>query len=170
VKLDFAIPETFIASLKPGLDIEAIASAYPGQVFKGRVVAVDSRVDPTTRSVSVRAVLTNDDLRLRPGMLMVVDLIKDQRESLMIPEIALLPENDQQYVFTVGADNVITRLKVIIGRRRAGSVEILDGLKEGDVVVTEGIQDLRTGTKVNLINASEIRGAVSQPEADRHPG
>ena len=172
VKLDFAIPETFIASLKPGLDIEATASAYQGETFKGRVVAVDSRVDPTTRSVSVRAVITNEDLRLRPGMLMVVDLIKDQRESLMIPEIALLPENDQQFVFTVGPDNVVTRLKVVIGRRRAGSVEVLEGLKEGDVVVTEGIQDLRSGSKVNLVNASEIRGggAAPQSEAERHPG
>lgn len=171
VKLDFAIPETFIASLRPGLDIEAAASAYPGETFKGRVVAVDSRVDPATRSVSVRAMLTNEDLRLRPGMLMVVDLIKDQRESLMIPEIALLPENDLQYVFTVGPDNVVTRLKVIIGRRRAGSVEVLEGLKEGDLVVTEGVQDLRTGAKVNLVNASETRGGAPPPsEVERHPG
>ncbi len=172
VKLDFSIPETFLASLKPGLDIEAQASAYPKEVFKGRVVAVDSRVDPVTRSVSVRATITNEDLRLRPGMLMVVQLIKDQRESVMVPEIALLPENDIQYVFTVGPDNVVSRLKVVIGRRRAGSVEILEGIKEGDVVVTEGIQDLRPGSKVNLVNASDLRGGTpaQNPEALRHPG
>jgi len=170
VKLDFAIPETFISTLKPGLDIEAVASAYAGEVFKGRVAAVDSRIDPVTRSVAVRAVIANEDLRLRPGMLMVVELIKDRRESIMVPEVALVPENDTQYVFTVGPDNVVTRIKVVIGRRRAGAVEVVEGLKEGDIVVTEGLQDLRAGTKVNLVNAAELRGDQPPGEVLRHPG
>jgi len=173
VKLDFSIPETFMATLKPGLDIEASASAYAGEVFKGKVVAVDSRVDPVTRSVGIRAMIPNEDLRLRPGMLMVVELIKDKRESLMIPEIALLPENDQQYVFVVGSDSVVKRLKVVLGRRRPGAVEVLEGLKEGDTVVTEGIQDLRDGAKVKLLNAAELRSGEAPPqtgEAMRHPG
>jgi len=172
VKLDFSVPETFLSSLKPGLDIEAIASAYPGEKFKGRVIAVDSRVDPATRSVSVRAIVPNDELRLRPGMLMVVELIKDQRESVVVPESALLPENDIQYVYTVDADNVVKRLKVVMGRRRAGTVEILEGLKENDIVVTEGIQDLRSGSKVTLINAKELRGdaPAKASEAIHQPG
>lgn len=172
VKLDFSIPETFLASLKPGLDIEAAASAYAGEKFKGRVVAVDSRVDPVTRSVSVRAIIPNPDLKLRPGMLMIVDLIKDKREAITIPEIALTPENNQQYVFTVGPDSVVKRLQVVIGRRSAGSVEIAEGLKEGDVVVSEGLQDLRPGSKVTLTNATELRGDAPAPaagEAPRHP-
>ena len=159
VKLDFSIPETFMATLQPGLDIEATASAYPGVVFKGRVVAVDSRVDPVTRAVGVRAVIPNDDLRLRPGMLMVAELIKDRRESLMIPEASLLPENNVQYVYTISADNTANRQQVTIGRRRAGAVEVLDGLKEGDLVVREGLQDLRSGAKVNVVNANELRRA-----------
>lgn len=167
VKLDFAIPETFIASLHPGLYIEARASAYPGVVFKGRVIAVESRVDPVTRSVGVRAMIPNDDLRLRPGMLMVAELIKDQRESLMIPEAALLPENNLQYVYTISTDNVATRLQVTIGRRRAGSVEVLEGLKEGDVVIKEGIQDLRSGAKVKVVNATELHRG---PDAAGQPG
>ena len=156
VKLDFAIPETFMATLQPGLDIEASASAYPKEIFKGKVMSVDSRVDPVTRSVSIRAVIDNADLRLRPGMLMVVQLIKDKRDSLMIPEAALLPENDQQYVFTIGPDSVVTRLKVVIRRRRAGSVEVLDGLHDGDFVVKEGLQDLRSGDKVTVLNTKDL--------------
>ena len=172
VKLDFSVPETFMSTLKPGLDIEAAASAYPKETFKGKVVSVDSRVDPTTRSVQVRATITNEDMRLRPGMLMVVDLIKDKRESIMIPEIALLPENDQQYVFTVNPDNVVKRLKVVLGRRRSGAVEVLEGLQDGDIVVTEGLQDLRDGGKIRLLNADELRGKAAPPmtEAERHPG
>jgi membrane fusion protein (multidrug efflux system) len=170
VKLDFAIPETFMTALRPGLDIDAVASAYPGETFKGRVIAVDSRIDPVTRSVTVRAMILNDDLRLRPGMLMVVDLIKDQRESLMIPEAALLPENDKQYVFTISPDNVATRVEVTIGRRRTGSVEILAGLKEGDLVIKEGLQDLPSGAKITIVNTSELKGHPPQAgEGSRQP-
>jgi membrane fusion protein (multidrug efflux system) len=165
VKLDFSIPETFLSSLKAGLEIEAGASAYAGEKFKGLVVAVDSRVDPVTRSVSVRAIIPNPDLKLRPGMLMIVELIKDKRESIMVPEIAVTPENNQQFVYTVGPDSVVKRLAVVIGRRTAGAVEITEGLKEGDIVITEGLQDLRPGSKVNLTNASELRGDAPAPAA-----
>ena len=170
VKLDFSIPETFMTSLQPGLDIEAGASAYPGEISKGKVVAVESRIDPVTRSVSVRAVIDNTDVHLRPGMLMIVQLIKDRRESLMIPEAALLAESDQQFVFTIDNQNVVTRLKVVIGRRRAGSVEISEGLHEGYIVVKEGLQDLRPGSKVTIVNAKDLppaparaSGLVAQP-------
>jgi membrane fusion protein (multidrug efflux system) len=156
VKLDFAVPETYLASLKPALPIEATASAYNGEIFKGTVIAVDSRIDPTTRSVNVRAEIDNADLRLRPGMLMVVDLIKDQSESLMVPEAALDPANDKQYVVVIGPDNVAHRVEVKIGRRRIGFVEVLEGVREGDLVVREGLQDLQDGAKVEIINRTEL--------------
>lgn len=156
VKLDFAVPETFLASLKQGLPVEATAAAYTGATFKGNVVAVDSRVDPTTRAITVRAEIDNADLRLRPGMLMVVDLIKDQRESLMVPEASLFPENDKQYVFVVGPESVAHRVEVRIGRRQPGFVEILDGVSEGDLVIREGVQDLRDGAKVEVVNTAEM--------------
>ena len=167
VKLDFSIPETFMSSLKLGLEIEANASAYAKESFKGKVVAVDSRVDPVTRSVSVRAMIANPDLKLRPGMLMVVQLTKDVREAIIVPELAVTPENNQQYVYTVGADSIVKRISVVIGRRRAGSVEIVEGLKEGETVLTEGLQDLRPGSKVNVTNAGELHGdAAVQPVAE----
>lgn len=156
VKLDFAVPETFLASLKPDLPIEATASAYPAETFKGTVIAVDSRIDPTTRSVNVRAEIDNADLRLRPGMLMVVDLIKDARESLMVPEAALDPADDKQYVVIVGPDDVARRVEVKIGRRRTGFVEVIEGVREGDLVVREGLQDLRDGAKVQVMNRTEL--------------
>lgn len=89
----------------------------------------------------------------------------------MVPEIAILPENDQMYVFTISPENVVKRLKVVIGRRRAGAVEVLEGLQEGDIVVKEGIQDLRDGAKVKVVNADEIsRGPGQSSDAARHPG
>ena len=152
-----AIELPLLGYVAAGAPIEAVASAYPSETFKGKVVSVDSHIDPTTRSVNVRAIVSNPDLRLRSGMLMRVDLIKDQRDSLVIPEAALQPENDKQYVFVVGANNVAKRTLVTIGRRRMGSVEILDGLKDGDWIIKEGMQDLRTGAKVNVVNAGELK-------------
>jgi len=163
VNLDFAVPETFLSSLRRGLDIEAEASAYANELFKGTVVAVDSRIDPSTRSVTVRAEIDNADLRLRPGMLMVVDLIKDRRESLMIPEAALQPQNNKQYVSIISSDNVADRTEVIIGQRRGGFVEILSGVNEGDLVIKEGHQDLRSGASVEILNRSEVRTDAAPP-------
>jgi membrane fusion protein (multidrug efflux system) len=157
VKLDFAVPETFLASLKPGLSIEGTTAAYNNATFKGTVIAVDSRVDPTTRAVNVRAEIDNKDLRLRPGMLMVVELIKDQRESLMIPEAALDPSNNKQYVVVINPqDNTADRVEIEIGQRRLGFVEVLAGVKEGDLVVREGLQDLNDGAKVEIMNRAEM--------------
>ncbi|MBX7198316.1 MAG: efflux RND transporter periplasmic adaptor subunit [Rhodospirillaceae bacterium] len=158
VKLDFAIPETFLASLHPGLEVDASASAYRGAVFKGKVVSVDARVDPVTRSVNVRALVQNDDLRLRPGMLMIVDLVSSPREALMVSEASVVPENGMQYLYVVGPDSVASRVAVTIGTRRNGAVEIVKGVKEGDLVLKEGMQDMRNGTKVNIINANELKG------------
>jgi membrane fusion protein, multidrug efflux system len=166
IKLDFAVPETFLAALRPGLDIEATTSAYAGETFKGQVVSVDSRVDTITRSVGIRALVPNKDARLKPGMLVVVDLIKDRRESLMVPEQALIPENNKQYVFTIGPDSAAKRVEVTIGRRRVGSVEILAGLAEGDLVVIEGTMELRPGSKAQILNKDKIEGP---PSADAQP-
>lgn len=167
VKLDFSIPETFLSTLRVGLDIEAISSAYPEEVFRGTVTSIDTRIDPTTRSVGIRAELPNADQRLRPGMLIVVDLIKDRRDSLMIAEEALVPFENKQYVFVVGNDNTVTRTPITIGRRRPGSVEVLEGLNLGDLVVTEGNTALSTGSKVRLLNEAEVQNgptsAATQP-------
>ncbi len=167
VKLDFSVPETFLATLREGLEIEAVTAAYPDEVFRGLVTSIDTRVDPTTRTISIRAEIQNEDRRLRPGMLMVVDLIKDRRDSLMIAEESLTPYDSQQFVFVVNSDDTVTRIPVTIGRRRPGSVEILEGLSLGDLVVTEGNTTLTSGSKVQLLNAADVRGGT--PSAAARP-
>lgn len=156
IKLDFAVPETFLASLRPGLDIEARTSAYPGELFKGQVVSVDSRVDPVTRAVGIRALIPNPNAQLKPGMLMVIDLIKDRRESLMIPEEALSAESNHNYVFVVGADNTANRVEIVMGRRRVGAIEVLEGLNKDDLVIVEGHLDMRPRAKVEILNKDKI--------------
>jgi membrane fusion protein (multidrug efflux system) len=148
IKLDFSVPENFVATLREGLAVRATAPAYPGRSFAGKVASIDSRVDINTRSVTVRALLTNEDGALKSGMFLNVALAKDDREAIVIPEEALTPEAEKQFVFVV-ADGRAQRREVRIGGRRPGSVEIISGLDAGDSVVVEGTQKIRDGSPVS---------------------
>lgn len=147
IKLDFSVPENFLAALREGLSVRATAPAFPGRTFAGKVASIDSRVDFATRSVTVRALLANEDGALKPGMFLNVSLANDEREALVIPEEALTPEAERQYVFVV-ADGKAERREVRIGGRRPGSVEIVAGLAAGEQVIVEGTQKVRDGGPV----------------------
>lgn len=148
IKLDFSVPERFIQDLQPGKLVEAKAVAFPDEIFKGKVISIDSRVNPTTRAVIVRAEIPNPDLRLLPGMLMKVKLIKRSREALMLPESAIIPIQKEHFVYSVNKDNVIERKQVTIGVRTRGWVEITDGLAIGENVVIRGLLKVHPGDVV----------------------
>ncbi|MDX1455455.1 MAG: efflux RND transporter periplasmic adaptor subunit [Gammaproteobacteria bacterium] len=154
MQLDFAVPESYLAALENGLPISARTTAYPDEVFTGTVVAVGSRVDPVTRTVTVRAKVPNVDARLRPGMFMTVVLEKNPRESIVVPEQAIVPEDRSKYVYIVDGDTVMRR-EVTLGTRQPGSVEIVAGLEAGEEFVTEGTQSLRDGS---VIERRQTRG------------
>jgi membrane fusion protein, multidrug efflux system len=156
IKLDFAVPETFIAAIRPGLEVVAAAAAWPGRRFEGEVVTIDSRVDPATRAVTVRAHLDNRDRVLRPGMLLTVQLVTARDRALVIPESALLQVRDERFVYTV-ADGRARRVDVEIGRRRPGIVEIRAGVEAGTPVITEGIERVRADTPVEVKEQSTPR-------------
>jgi membrane fusion protein (multidrug efflux system) len=152
IKLDFNVPEVFLARLERGLAVTAHSAAWPDLTFSGEVVAIDTRVDPVSRTVIARALLPNGDGRLRAGMFLTVTMLKEDVESLMIPEQAIVPERSKQFVFSVGEGNVVERLEVETGRRRPGEVEILDGLQPGALVITEGTQKVRPGQQVQILS------------------
>ena len=153
IKLDFDVPEVFLSRLTTGLGVVARSAAWPDLSFEGQVTSVDTRVDPVSRTVTVRALLPNDEGRLRPGMFLTVTLLKEDVMALMIPEQAIVPERSKQFVLVVGEGDVVERREVRSGRRRAGEVEILEGLEEGERVITEGTQIARPGSVVRAIEA-----------------
>ena len=163
IKLDFTVPETYLPALKPGLEISATAAAFPGEQFRGKISSIDPVLDPVTRSATARAILPNPDLRLRPGMLMTVDINSPARQALTVPELAVIGEGSGAYVWKVGADNQATRANVTAGLRRDGRVEILSGLSEGDRVVSEGTVKLRGPGPVKP--AEEVVRPVKPAEA-----
>lgn len=147
MKLDFEVPETFIAVLEPGLAVEATSIAYPGRVFTGTVASVDSRVDPVSRSVMVRGEVPNEAGLLKPGMFLSVRLTREPSPALVVPESALVPERGAVFVFAV-EDGVARRREVLTGRRQPGQVELLRGVAEGDRVIVQGTQKVRDGAPV----------------------
>ena len=103
--------------------MRASAPAFPGRSFAGKVASIDSRVDMNTRSVIVRALLANEDGALKPGMFLNVSSRMTNATALVIPEEALTPEAERQYVFVV-ADGKVSRREVRIGGRQPGTVEV----------------------------------------------
>jgi membrane fusion protein (multidrug efflux system) len=162
IKLDFTIPETFLAVVRPGLAIAATSVAYPDAKFSGSVASVDSRVDPATRSVTVRAVLPNPEGLLKPGMFLTVRLSRGAVDALLVPEHALVPEQGDVFVFVVTGEAAEKR-RVRIGQRRVGDVQVVEGLSEGDLVVTEGTQKLRDGATVSLEGAAPAAASGGRP-------
>jgi membrane fusion protein (multidrug efflux system) len=160
IKLDFPVPETVLATLKPGLTIEARSAAYPDQPFRGQIANIDPVIDPNTRAVMVRAHLPNGDGKLKPGMLLTVGIETSPRLGLSVPELAVVGEGEGRFVYTVDGSGTARRTAVRTGLRSAGRVEILEGLKPGQRVVTEGVVKLTDGMKVRMAGA---------PNAERGP-
>jgi membrane fusion protein, multidrug efflux system len=149
IKLDFTVPETFVSAVQTGLRIAARSVSYPEESFEGTVSSIDTRVDPATRSVTVRALLPNPKGLLKPGMFLTVRLSRGAVDALMVPEEALVPEQGNTFVFVV-EDGVAEKRRVQIGQRRVGDVQVVEGLAAGEIVVTEGTQKLRDGAAVSL--------------------
>lgn len=148
LKADFRLPEAYLGRVQKGQDVEVISDALPGQVFKGVLDAVDPLLDASGRALSLRARLANPELRLRPGMFVRVRLVfGGERQGLAVPEEALVPAGSDNFVFRV-AEGKAQRVMVRIGQRRGASVEIVEGLKAGDEVVTAGQLKLRDGMPV----------------------
>ncbi|MEN9704424.1 MAG: hypothetical protein RLZZ393_303 [Pseudomonadota bacterium] len=144
IKVDFSVPDNYVADVRQGQSLAAMASAYPSRRFEGKVVSADSRIEPSTRSFMVRGLVPNADGALKPGMFLTVSLAKEQRNALVVPEEALVPEQSKQFVYLLQGDHVAKR-EVRIGRRNPGRAEIVSGIEDGDRVVVEGTQKLRDG-------------------------
>ena len=159
LKVDFRIPEIYLKQLAVGQSLQITLDAFPNQTFQGKVFAINPLVDTNGRSIVIRAMVRNTESRLRPGMFARVRLLfSDEHDAVAVPEQALIPVGDDQYLFKV-VDGRAQRVKVDIGQRREGQVEVLQGLVAGDTVVIAGQLKLRDGTPVNVADRTPT-GAV----------
>jgi membrane fusion protein (multidrug efflux system) len=166
LKVDFRIPEIYLKQIQVGQTLHVSLDAMPGKTFDGKVYAVNPLVDAAGRAIVIRALVRNPDTSLRPGMFTRVRLFtRELRDSLAIPEQAIVPQGDEQYVFKV-ADGRAVRVMVQVGQRRDGKVEIVKGLEPTDMVVTAGQLKIRDGVAVTIVNAPGATLATTAPAAN----
>lgn len=151
LKVDFKLPELYLADIKTGQTIEVTVDALPGKTFTGAIYAINPHVDVNGRSLSIRARLGNSDGVLRPGLFARI-LVKGltQREVVSVPESAVVPRGGENVIFAI-VDGKAVESKVKLGNRKAGAVEVLEGLQANAMVVTAGQQRLRNGSPVEII-------------------
>lgn len=167
IKVDFTVPERFLSVLTPGAPISLTADALDDVVFSGQVAQIDTRVDPVTRTVVVRAEIDNADGRLKPGMLMLVEVRRNERTAPVAPEIALVRRSEQAFVYVIEETErglVARRRAVTPGLRVGGVVEIIDGLEQGEDIVADGVHRIRDGMPVRLAG-QDRRGGRDEGEA-----
>ncbi|WP_374682116.1 efflux RND transporter periplasmic adaptor subunit [Accumulibacter sp.] len=153
LKVDFRLPESYLAQLSPGQPLEVSSDALPGQVFAAVLEAINPLVEASGRAISLRAQLANRERKLRPGMFVRVRLIFDRRDKvLLIPEQALVPDSKAPYVYRV-VDGQAQRVPIKTGLRRNAQVEVVAGLSAGDEIITAGQLKLRDGAPVRSLGA-----------------
>jgi membrane fusion protein (multidrug efflux system) len=151
IKLDFTVPESVISTMTLGSRVVAKSVSYPDRAFEGIVRTVGSRVDPVTRAITVRAHIPNEDRVLRPGMLLTVEVVTAEHTALVVPEGAVFQIQNRAYLYRVEGQTA-RQQQIDIGARRFGLIEVLGGVEEGDLIVTQGIVKLRDGVQVRFDN------------------
>lgn len=175
LKIDFRLPESYLSQLKPGQSLEVSSDALPGQRFTAVLDAINPLVEAGGRAISLRAHLPNGEARLRPGMFVRVRLILEQRDHvLLIPEQALVADSQAPYVYRVVGSQA-RRVPIRTGLRRDGQVEVVEGLRAGDEVVSAGQMKLRDGAAVRAIGEGQAEpppaaGAVQGGTPAAAPG
>jgi len=170
LKVDFRIPENFLAAVRVGQEIGVTADAFPGRTFPGKVYAIDPLIDEMGRAVVVRALIDNSDEVMRPGVFARVTLTLSVRDNaLFLPEQALMPVGERHSVFKV-VDGKAQMAVVEIGRRQNGEVEVIRGLSPDDTVVSAGQIKLRNGTPVQVVPKDfQPGGRPAAPPAGKQP-
>ena len=164
IKVDFDVPSLFLPTLKKGLKVVGKTEAYGQREFVGEVQTVNTQVDPLTRTVKVRAVIPNEDRVLKPGLLMTINLVKNERQALVVPEESLVKRGQKNFVYIADekeGKTIAVEKEIKIGARRSGEIEVIDGLQENDQVINHGTLKIKNGTKIKVQAVETEKQTVS---------
>ena len=152
VKLLINISESYFTQVHEGMDFDIEVEAYPGEVFQGKVNLIYPTVSATTHTFPVEVVSQNTDQRLRPGMFARVTATFGVNHHVVVPDVAVVKQqgSGEHFIYVLNADNTVTYTKVELGRRLGSRYEILSGINEGDIIVTEGQARLKNGVAVQV--------------------
>jgi HlyD family secretion protein len=185
VRLVANIVEKDLKSLQPGDETQVEVDAFPGETFMGRVARVAPVLDPATRTAPIEIEIPNPGFRLKPGMYARVSVKTDERKkALLVPANAVVDTGGRRGVFMAADNDTVSFRPVMVGIEDSNQIEILDGLSEGDRIVTTGAAGLRDGDRVVYAGSSgggrrgQARGGPAQGgplqdsdgESDGRPG
>jgi len=169
IRVDFQVPDRYLATLHEGVPITARSEALPNAVFTGKVAKIDTRVDERTRAVKARAEFPNPNGEIKPGMLMHVTVDQGHRQSVAVPEAAIQYDADQASVFLIsrqGGKAIAEQKQVVAGANEGGFIEIRDGLPAGAAIVADGVNRVKnkqavkvTGQRAAVTARAGVRGA-----------
>jgi len=151
VLCDLKIPEVYAAILKKDLKVRAKFSAYRDKSYDGIIQSVASRVDAQTRSILARAQIQNENSEIIPGSLLEIEILYNVKNALSVPDTSVMYEGRKKFVYKIIENNMLKKVEVKTGIRNQGSLEILDGLVQGDKIIAEGLTKVRPGMKVKPI-------------------
>ena len=154
LKLDMTLPATALKSVRQGMQITAVALADNKIEYRGVIRSVDTRVDPITRSILVRAVIQNTDYTLRPGMQMSAQITSQPQNALLIPEESLVRSGDKEFIYlVVDVDGQLVAKQQTISTlgRYQGDLLVDDGLNSGDIIVVHGNMKIKNGSPVSVL-------------------
>jgi membrane fusion protein, multidrug efflux system len=154
MRVDFKAPDRYLSLLREGQPIVAKPDALPTEVFNGRVARIDTRVDQATRSVTARAEFPNRGGRMKPGMLMRVQVAEGQRQAAAAPEAAVSVQGDQAFVYVIAqreGRTIAEQRTVLTGIRQDGFVEIRNGLRAGERIVADGLNRIQPNQPLRIV-------------------
>lgn len=150
------ISTSYLSSVKEGEEVEVRTDAYGDRAFQGQVFAILPAVDPSTGSATVRIRIPNPTHELKGSMFATASIVGGSHDNVVfLPAAALLNTSEKPNVFVVQADSTVQQREVKLGWRDENKVEILEGVKKGEVVVTTGSYGLAEGMKVTVASKSE---------------
>jgi multidrug efflux pump subunit AcrA (membrane-fusion protein) len=133
------VKERDIAAVKPGQDATFTVLAYPQEKFSGKIVLVGNQVESASRTLEARIAVDNTDGRLKPGMFADVEIITTVMDNvLLISDASLQTDGDDQIVFVALDGSKFEKRVVKLGEEQSGRVQVLEGVKPGENVVTDG--------------------------------
>lgn len=164
---DFALPQQDVHNLALKQKVSVTTDAYPNQSFDGSINAIDSKIDETTRTISLQATIDNPDGKLYPGMYVNISLfLPEIPNSIVVPQTAISYTlyGDSAFIVTLNGKKdehgqqlgTVKRVFVRTGDKKENSVVVLEGIKPGDLVVNSGQLKLDDGTSVAVNNSTEL--------------
>ncbi len=184
IRVDFQVPERYLAQLREGQPLLATADAFPGETVQGRIAKLDTRVDERTRAITARAEFPNAAGKLKPGMLMRVGVSRGKRTNPSAPESAVSVQGDGAFVYVLhtrpaaqgGASQqgpggqggaMVEQRPIVTGVRQQGFVEIVDGVKPGEKIVADGLNKIQPGQPVRIAQGGGARGPAATTQGAR---